>query len=52
MDQPDPGLICAIDSIERVTRAVQGGLLGLLGLLDRKQLTDKAGQALASIGGA
>ena len=38
----------AIDSVERVTRAVQGGQLGLL---DRKQLTDKAGQALASIGG-
>ena len=37
----------AIDSIERVTRAVQGGQLGLL---DRKRLTDKAGQALASIG--
>lgn len=36
----------AIDSVERVTRAVQGAQLGLL---DRKQLTAKAGQALASL---
>lgn len=36
----------AIDSVERVTRAVQGGQLGLL---DRADLTAKAGRVLASL---
>lgn len=36
----------AIDSVEKVTRYVQGGQLGLL---DRQQLTAKAGKALAEI---
>lgn len=37
----------AIDSVERVTRAVQGAQLGLD---DRRDLTEKAGRALATIG--
>lgn len=36
----------AIDSVERVTRDVQGGQLGLA---DRKLLTDKAAQALVAV---
>lgn len=56
--QPDGAMRCgilwwekkipdaAIDSVERVTRAVQGAQLGVL---DRKQLTEKAGRALASL---
>lgn len=39
----------AIDSVERVTRVVQGGVLGLD---DRAQLTAKAGRALAEVCGA
>jgi putative chitinase len=56
--QPDGAMRCgvlwwekkipdsAIDSVERVTRAVQGAQLGLI---DRAQLTARAGHALASI---
>lgn len=56
--QPDGAMRCgvlwwekkipddAIDSVEKVTRAVQGAQLGLL---DRAQLTAKAGRALASV---
>ena len=39
----------AIDSIEKVSRAVNGGLIGLP---DRKALTDKAGVALRELGAA
>lgn len=57
--QPDGAMRCgllwwekkipdaAIDSVEKVTRVVQGAQLGLL---DRAQLTTKAGKALAAIG--
>lgn len=55
LEQPDAAMRCAIlwwekrvpdsaiDSVERVTKAVQGGQLGLD---DRRQLTQKASQAL------
>ena len=58
LSKPDGALRCgvlwwekkipdaAIDSVEKVTRVVQGGQLGLV---DRQQLTEKAGRALAGL---